>query len=510
MKKSLLLLFSVVLSVSMLLVGCGNKDKKAGSKDGGPKQEIVYAMTTKPVGMSPTMTNDNASSQVNDLMYETLFEFVDGVAQPLLAESYNTPDENTWEIVLKQDIQFHDGTLFNAEAVKYSFDKLKDPETAAPRASLLQPISEIEVKDEYTVVLKTKNPYGPMIAALAHGNAGIISPTADQKQDLMVDPVGTGPFKFDKKEQEDLIFVRNDDYWGDVPKIEKVTFKIVPAVDTALSMLQAGQANFLYNVTADSLPRLEGMKDVEIKNVEGTMVQYLVFNTNKGPAVDLDFRRAVAYAIDSEGLIASLDGTVYGSKGFIGPKLFGYDSSFEQSEVSFNLEKAQELVQDNGFGDKEFKLLTPNTPAYKKAAEAIQAQLTQAGFNVSLDMIEWATYLDVSREGDFEVAMAAWTNLTVDGSELLYPRLHSDNAGSTNLAKYSNPELDKLIEESRATIDQNERRAKLKQANELVLQELPVFPLYHLNVNIAVSKGVEGIQLEPNGNWRIKNAEIKN
>ncbi|HEX6922202.1 MAG TPA: ABC transporter substrate-binding protein, partial [Bacillales bacterium] len=204
-KKWLASIAAIFLTISMVLAGCGgsesggsaSKGTSGGESGGDSPQTLTIATTSKVVGLSPIKTNDSVSSAVIGQIYETLFTRDPETMEikPLLAKSYETPDNKTWIIHLKKDIKFQDGTPFNAKAVKYTFDKFMDPETAAPRASLLEPVKSVKVKDEYTVVIKTKFPYGPMLAALSHTNASIVSPSADKKQDLMQKPVGTGPFK---------------------------------------------------------------------------------------------------------------------------------------------------------------------------------------------------------------------------------------------------------------------------------------------------------------------------
>ncbi|MFX3624857.1 MAG: ABC transporter substrate-binding protein [Ectobacillus sp.] len=512
--KKRLSLFALILtfSLSIILSGCGSSPTSGSKGAENKKQEVTYATTSKPVGMSPILTNDSVSSNIIEHVYETLFtrDSKTGEIQPLLAESFENPDDNTWVIKLKKNVKFHDGTSFNAEAVKYTFDKLKDPKTAAPRASLLKPVSSIEVKDEYTVVLKTEQPYGAMLAALAHTNASIVSPAADQKQDLMTNPVGTGPFKFLKKENgDDVVLEKNKDYWRNPAKLDKVTFKVVPDVNTAISMLQTGQVQFIDGTPADLLPRLQKINSVETLKKKGTPLYYVVFNANKAPMNDIKFREAVAYAIDYKGYIKKLNGLGYESKGFMGPELFGYDKSIEDKGIHYNLGKAKQLVKEGNFGDKPFKILTPNTPVYMKLAEAVQAQLTEAGFNVKLESIEWGAYLDVSKKGEFDVAFSGWSNVTGDGSELFYPRLHSDSVGSSNLGQYKNSELDQLINESRTTIDPEQRKQKLKEANEFVAKELPVVPIYHSVVNVTHDKSLEGIELDATGQWSLYKAYRK-
>ncbi|MDR2833387.1 MAG: ABC transporter substrate-binding protein [Streptococcaceae bacterium] len=487
------------------LAGCGSN----AAADEETPDTFIFAQTAGPVGLSPTFTNDSSSSQVFTFIYDTLFDQTNGEFIPRLATGFENPDENTWVINLREGVEFHDGTPFNSEAVKYTFELLTNPETAAPRASLLQPITSIETPDDYTVILKTKQPFGSMLAALSHPNAAIISPVASENQNLMEEPVGTGPFVFYSRADGRIVLHRNDNYWDGPVAIERAEFKVVPAMDTAISMLQTGQVNFLFGVTSDSIPRIQGIENVTFETREGSGVNYVVFNTNRGLAQDLLFRETFAKAIDTVSLVNALEGAAHGSNGFIGPHVFGYNEAIENFGINFDLEAARKAVVANGFDQEEISILTTNTPIYQRKAEIIQAQLTNAGFNVRIDTLEWATYLDVARNGEFDIALAAWGNLTQDGSELLFPRLHSENIGSSNQGHYHSPELDALIDASRQTIDQEKRLAILQEANEYVLTQLPVIPLFHGTVNMAMGSGLRNVTLNPNTLWNIHSASFE-
>ena len=196
-------------------------------------QKVVFGTTTDVVGLSPILTNDSASSGVGNQIYETLFtRYADNfdTVVPLLAESYETPDNRTWIITLRKGIRFHDGTPFNAEAVKFTFERIVDPEVAAPRASILKPMESIEVIDEYTVKLTTAAPYGAMLSALCHANTAIVSPSAVKKYgSVMNNPVGTGPFKFSERVPGDRVtLVRNEDYWRGPAGIDTFVYKVIP------------------------------------------------------------------------------------------------------------------------------------------------------------------------------------------------------------------------------------------------------------------------------------------
>ena len=141
---------------------------------------LNYAASSEVVGLSPILTNDQVTSDVLAQVYDTLFvrDAETNEIKPNLALSYEAVDPETWRIKLREGVEFHDGTPFNAEAVKFTFERLADPEVGSPRASLVDPIDYIEVEDEYTVIIKTEYPYGPFLAVLTHSNASIVSPTA--------------------------------------------------------------------------------------------------------------------------------------------------------------------------------------------------------------------------------------------------------------------------------------------------------------------------------------------
>lgn len=496
----------IVISIMLLLAGCSSKTSNSSNFNGS--QELTYASTSDVVGLSPILTNDSVSANVILQVYETLFKRNSKTMEiePLLAESFSNPDDKTWLITLKKGIKFQDGTEFNAEAVKYTFDKFRDPKTAAPRASLLEPIEVINVIDDYKVEIKTKYPYGPLLAALAHTAASIVSPESDKNSDLMKKPVGTGPFKFVSWTPGDQIVLEsNKDYWNGEPKLKKVTFKVVPEVSTAISMLQTGKVQFIDALPTEQVKRLESIKNVKVTKAEGTPVYYLGFNMKKSPMNNLAFRQAVAYGLDRKAYIGQLNGLGIGGNSVIGPKVFGYNEVSENSGYSFDVEKAKSLVKDHDFNGKEIKMLVPNRDMYLKMAEIAQSQMMEIGLKVKLETMEWGTFLDAATKGQYDVTFLGWSNSTADGSELLYPNFHSDNIGTSNRISYSNPKFDQLVNESREGIDPTIRKEKLKEANELLVKDAPVIVMNQGVVTSAVDTTVKGLEVDPTGQWSLYN-----
>lgn len=512
-KKNKVSLASVVLLSAALLVACGGESSSTQAENSETtSQELVYATTSDAKGLSPIDTNDSVSSNVIVQVYETLFTLNPDTKEPepMLAESYENPDDNTWVIKLKEGIKFQDGTPFNAESVKYTFEQLKDPERAAPRASLLDPISSIEVQDEYTVVLKTDEPYGPMLAALSHTNASIVSPTADQEGDINRKPVGTGPFVFENWVEGDSVTLkRNEDYWKEPAELETVTLKVVPEYSTAISMLETGEIDFIDNIPSDNMSRLESMDGVEVAIEEGTRVSYLTGNMEKAPFNELEFRQAVAYAVDQEAYVSQLNGLGVYNESVIGPNVFGYNEEAQEYGYEYNPEKATQIIEENGYADQPITLLVANRENYLKMAEIVQQQLTDVGLKVELETMEWASFLDTTRVGDYEMTFLGWANSTADGSELLYPNLHSDNIDGSNKTRYNNPEFDQLVEESRTTVNQEVREEKLHEANVLVIQDAPWTVMEHGSVTAAYDESVTGLEIKPNGQWSLYEVSVE-
>ena len=473
------------------------------------KKVVVYGQAAEVAGLSPTLTNDSASSAAMAQMYETLFNRnpETNEIEPRLAVSYENPDDLTWVIKLREGVKFHDGTDFNAEAVKFTFDRLVDPEIAAPRASLLASVASVEVEDEYTVVIKTHAPDGLFLANLTHDNSAIISPAAVKKYGtLMKNPVGTGPFKFKNMVSGDsLTMERFDDYWGGPAKIDEIVFRVIPEAATRVAMLETGEVDFIDSIPPEQLPRLEFNPDIKVVKSPGTPIRYVSFNFDKEPFDNLLVRQAIAHAINTEDIVSVMDGLGIRSGGIIGPMVFGYKPEIEEVAYPYDPEKGKELLAKAGFpnGFKTTIWTTNASDNYVRDAQIIQAQIKKIGIDADIKVLDWAAYLTITRDGEQDMFLLGWSNLTQDGGGLAFPNLHSSNAGSSNRTFYRNAEADRLIDLTMVTTNQEERLELLHAVNEFVVKDIAWIPLWHQVNVIAMRSNIEGLVMSPTADWEL-------
>ncbi len=498
MKK--LIALSSVLAAALFL---GTAAHAAGT--------LVYAAQADAVGLSPILTNDQVSSVATRHMYENLIRRNPETLElePWLATSWETPNDTTWIFQLREGVTFHDGTPFNAEAVKFTFERIKDPEIAAPRASLLEPVDSIEVIDEYTVRIIADPPYGAFLAALAHTNAAIVSPAAvEEYGDLMRNPVGTGPFMLDEWRSGDrIIMTRNPNYWGEAPTLDSFEIHVIPDVSTQVALLQRGDIDLVDSLPPELIEQLQGTAGVEVEVQPGTPVFHLGFNYQNPTWQQPEAREAIASAINTDVIVQLLNPVAQGSCSVIGPQVFGYVDGVEETCTAYNPEAAQELwAQATGGTSRPITLWVPDLGDYPRVGQIVQGQLSQAGLDVAINTVEWGAYLSATSAYEQDLYLLGWSNVTADGSELLYPNLHSDNIGASNRSAYENAEVDELINQGRTTSDQEARLEFLDQANRMLLEDNAWVTLYHGAVLVAQRDTVSGLTVLPNGDWSIANA----
>ena len=525
-RKILSLTAACALSVS-LLAGCSGTTttpSESGSAEAGTSTDggmFNIALTAAFTGFDPLRTNDSASTYVNAQIYETLYRINSetGEYDPLLAESLPEYSEDgmTVTIKLREGVTFHDGTPFNSEAVKYTFELIQDPDFGSARASIANSIESMECPDDYTIVFHLLYEDGVFTAKLAHTNSAIVSPTAQQAQDLMVEPCGTGPYKFvSSVSGSNVVLTRNEDYWGELPAIKDVTMTVITDESTAVSRMETGEADFMPNISVEQLSRVENNDSLTFGTSEAAAIYYIGMRAESSvnPIMqEKDFRIALAKGIDKEGYVEyMMQGYAEVAKSVIGPEIFGYEPEAEEHDIAYDPEGAKAILDAHpGWADEEILFLVPSTPVYSQMGEYFQASLTEAGFNnIKIETIDWSAWLTESKnDGRFDITLCGWSNVTRDGTELMEPNFDSESG--TRRIRLDEDDwalVDSYIEASKTTSDTEVRYENLLNCNALLMDEAYVQPIYNATNLFCYNSGYTNIIMDAGGAFYVKDFQL--
>lgn len=505
-KSNTIVLVIFLSFFTVIIASCsGTANKKQDNET--EEQVLTYLATSNIVGLSPILVSDIASRDVMDQIYETLFTFNNKTMEiePLLASSWQMVDDTTWEISLRDDVFFHDDTKFDAAAVKYTFDKIKDPLTASSKASLLDPIMETAIVSEYKVIIKTNYPYALLPNILTQTNTAIVSPSADKTSDLREFPIGTGPFKYDKALKTGTIELsKNTNYWREEAKIDRLLITTVPDHNTAVSIISTTPGTFTAHVSPALVKRIEKYDELTMEKVPSTQFYYLLFNQASANN-SLQLRQSVAQSLNYADIVGKYNDMVYYSQGIIGPQIRGYNPEIEKKIFNVDNNQSFDLSSDN----KKLRLLAAKFPYYELSAEIIQAQLEKSGFEVELVLLEAGAFSEEVKNGNFDLLLSSWFNMSGESDEFFYLRLHANFINATNQGGYTNEKFNNLIEEARTTIDENERWDKLLALQDFVLDDYQIIPLFYTYASIVHNLSTHNIEIDAMGRWSVYKAYLK-
>ena len=463
---------------------------------------LVYATGTDVQTLDPQFVTDVPTSRIVANIHETLVKADEkGTIQPCLATSWTTSDDKlTWTFKLRQGVRFHDGTPFNAAAVKATFDRMRDPATGSPRRSALAAIAEVKVIDDLTVALVTKEPFAPLLPQLSAYNLAIMSPAQIAKAGAKYreQPSGTGPFRLKSWQPgEKITLARNDDYWGEKARLDAVETRVVPEDSARVLQLLSGEADVIASVPTVMLKRLEGSSAVQVIRKTGFRTIYVGLNNNIAPFNDRRVREAVAYAINVQALQRGvLSGVGQLGGGFESPVIGG---AKEIPPRPYDPAKARKLLAEaghpNGFATS-FYVPTGRYLMDRQLGEAIQAQLGEVGIKVKIESPEWGAFTALVDQKKAPMFLMGKGSPTGDLDFTL--TLTAMSNGRMNSFALNNPELDKLILEQRGAVEPEKRRALLARAQDLIFEEVPAVVLFYEDQLFAARANVHGVAIYPN------------
>ncbi|HSJ39177.1 MAG TPA: ABC transporter substrate-binding protein, partial [Planococcus sp. (in: firmicutes)] len=377
-RKSLLS-FLLLLMLAFVLAACagGGDDETsdggttepgedATTEDGEATEggDLILAVLSDASSLDPHGANDVPSSVIQANIFETLVNRDENnEIIPGLAESWEPVDDLTWSFQLRDDVTFHDGEAFNAEAVKANLDRIRDEELASPRFNLFAMITDVEVVDEFEVNITTEYAFSPLLAHLSHAGGGMISPASIQADYEAVEggsdpfsvvsenPVGTGFFKFEEwNPGAEIRLSKNEDYWDTPANVDTVTFRVVPDSQVRAADLETGNVHIIDPVQPNEVSRIDNSGVASITQQQSASLAYLGFNTQKEPFDDPLVRRAISYAVDREAIISGIyDGIGTVAKGPVAPGIFGQTDDVES--IEFDMDEARSLLEEAGYAD---------------------------------------------------------------------------------------------------------------------------------------------------------------
>ncbi|TVT27786.1 glutathione ABC transporter substrate-binding protein [Salinicoccus cyprini] len=487
------------------------EDDNTDAEEAGSGDEITMSVLATPNSLDPHAANDQSSNHVNVNIYDRLVEFTPDLdLEPGLAESYEQIDDLTWEFKLREGIQFHDGTEFNAEAVKANLDRVRDEEVGAPVAFLFELIDSVEVVDEYTVHIKTVHPFAALPSHLAHPAGSMISPAvieADYEQyenggelltEVHQNPVGTGPYTFEElAEGEFVTLSRNEDYWGEPAQAETFTFKAVPEDSTRIAELMTETTDLIYPVNPNDYAQIEDNAGTKMNETESVRMEYVGFNTDKAPFDDPIVRKAIAMAIDKQAIIDEmLEGRAQVADTLLAPAVFGHSDDLDT--IEYDTAAAKQMLEENGYGDGFTAEITVMDRTAADMAAYIQEALADLNIDLEIYQLDSGAFLDYVGGGDHEMFIGGWGTVTLDADYGLYALFHSSNIGTSgNRSRYQNSEVDALLDEARSETDPEQRLALYEETQQILLDESPVIPIYHPSLLTGMRDDIEGYGQHP-------------
>lgn len=469
-----------------------------------PTGQIIIAQVADANALDPKYLKGRQTQNVLRLVFDSLYHRDNNMKiVPWLATSYENPDELTWRFHLRQGVKFHNGNEFKANDVKFTLSRLVEDDSQFSTRNF---VDKVEVVDDYTVDIVTKEPYAAFMTRV------VLWHMTDEEyfnevgaEGFASKPIGTGPFKFvEWVKDEQMVFEANRDYWGGSPKIKTVIFKPIPENATRIAALETGDVDLITDVPPDYVDQTP--EGVEIVTVPGTRAFYLGMNVNMEPFDDVRVRQAMNYAVDVEAIIESvLNGLARRIDNPLLPEAFGYTPT---PVYSYDPDKAKSLLAEAGYPDG-FEMELDTQPPLKEIAEALAGQLSAVGIQAKVNIMEKAALYAKYEPGFSQAFLTSWGNSEADADGMLSKQFYSDRYrcnllgpegetgyGNTELGcyytGYANAEVDEYVEAGAKTVDPEKRKEYYAKALKIIVEEPPWVFLYNPSEVYAEGDRVQG------------------
>lgn len=505
----------VILSLVTVLAACGGSTTTTStSKYGG---NIKVGLDADVTTLDPLQSTSLYDRQVMLNIYDTLVRLdANNTIVPDLATSWSYPSSTQLVFTLRTDVQFQDGTPFNADAVVFNINRILNNPTA-PRYSEVSSVKSVTAIDSSHVQFTLKKPFAPLLAALTDRAGMILSPTAVQKlgSGLANGPVnaGSGPFMFKEWVKGDhLTVVKNPHYWmkdtqgNTLPYLQSIRYVPITNESVMYSNLETGNINVADDLGPTEVTAAKSNSSLVYKQEPGLSFFGFMLNTKVAPLNNVHIRRAIEWGVNRPEIVNTvLKGIGVVAQGPLSPVSWAYSGSF--APYSYNITNAKsELAQGGKPGGVSFTLLiTSGSPLNAQEAQFIQSELQPAGITVNIKQETFTTLLNDTSAFNFQAALIGWSGRP-DPDGNMYSWFHT--GGGFNDMQYSNPQVDSLLEAARATSNQSQRTTDYQQAEQIILQDASyVFINYGVNVQ-ATATNIKNFTILPTGMMEFANVYV--
>lgn len=493
--KKLTFLFFLLL----LVISCSRKDTEQNSTDNTintiKEKTLKIAFGGKPRGLDPHMSPEIVSGLLSQQIFNSLVDIDEnGDIIPEIAESWEFLDEKTLVFNLKPQIKFHNGEELRASDVVFSINRMK---TKPASMVMVEPIQSAEVIEDYKVKINLNKAFSSILYNLAHPRTSILSEknVNELNDDLSTSGIGTGPFKLISwGTGEEISLERFPEHFLGSPNYEKLIIKVITENSARAMALEAGDINIAYSVAPVDLLNLKNNKNIEIISKPVVLTESITFNFENEKLKDKNLRKAIALAIDRRGIIEAIyNGLAIEANSSVSNVAFGYSKNIPN--FPFDSEAAKKIVAENNLLGTKLKITTNDNPTRVQVAQILQSNLREIGIELEIEVVAWATYLQDLGNGNFELKLGGWSGGTGDSDNILYPLYHTNSIGAPgNHGRYSNTELDKLIEKGRTTSNPEERKKSYEEAQQIIHDDIVCVPLYYSMDNVAMDKRIRNFK----------------
>lgn len=497
------------------------------------KKKLVVGCANDAASLDPASTTEMDSFKVTANIFETLVKYDkdEGKIIPCLAESWKSSEDGlNWLFKLRQGIQFHDGTVFDAYAAEFNFNRWMYINNPYHNDSFSYwnyifggfPgfVESVKALSGYSLEIKLAKPYAPFLNALAMPAFGIASPKSIENycKYLYENPVGTGPFIFKSWERDKgILLVRNDNYWNGTAKVNEIEFKVIPSSSERLEELKRGSIQMADYLSPDDIEDIKYDPDLHLYLRPSFNVGYMAMNNEKFPFNIREVRVAINHAIDKDKLINDVfNNMAKPAITYMPPFLWGYNENLEPYE--YDPEKAMQLLKEAGFheGFKTTLWVMDAAREYMpkplEVAEFIKKNLEQVNIEVEIKEFNWNEYRRKIHNGEHEMALIGWTGDYADPDNFLYTMLSSENAKpglAGNYSFYRSKNTDQLLIQARQTTNVVFRRSLYRSLQEIVNYDAPSVPLVHTMPVLAARLSVIGYTPHMTGIESLENVDIE-